>query len=86
MRTEIANLDTRLSMQIAEVRTEIAGVRTEIANLDTRLSTQIAEVRTEVAGVRTAVANLETRLIRWMVGTVIATATLTVGILRFIGG
>ena len=49
----------------------LAEVRTEIANLDKRLSTQIA--------------NLETRLIRWMVGTVIATATLTVGILRFIG-
>ena len=80
----------------AEVRTEIAEVRTEIAALDTRLSTQIAdlrneqrtqtaEVRTEVAEVRTEIANLETRLIRWMVGTVIATATLTVGILRFLG-
>ena len=33
----------------------------------------------------TQIANLETRLIRWMVGTVIATATLTVGILRFLG-
>lgn len=42
-----------------------------IANLDKRLSTQVA--------------NLETRLILWTVGTVIATATLTVGILRFIG-
>lgn len=49
----------------------LAEVRTEIANLDKRLSTQVA--------------NLETRLIRWTVGTVIATATLTVGILRFIG-
>ena len=49
----------------------IAEVRTEIANLEKRLSTQMA--------------NVETRLISWMVGTVIATATLTVGILRFIG-
>ena len=49
----------------------LAEVRTEIANLDKRLSTQIA--------------SLETRLIRWMVGTVSTTATLTVGILRFIG-
>ncbi len=65
VRTEIANLDTRISAQIA--------------NLDTRLSTQIAEVRTEIA-------SLETRLIRWMVGTVLATATLTIGILRLFGG
>lgn len=71
MRAEIANLDTRVSGQIAEVRTEIA-------NLDTRVSGQIAEVRTEIA-------SLETRLVRWMVGTVLATATLTVGILRLFG-
>ena len=63
---------------LAEIRAEIAEVRTEIAGLDTRLSTQIAEVRTEIA-------NLETRLIRWMVGTVLATATLTVGVLRLFG-
>ena len=67
----------------------LAEVRAEISALDTRLSTRIAELRTEqrtgIAGVRTEIANLETRLIRWMVGTVIATATLTVGILRLIG-
>ena len=55
VRTEIANLDTRLSAQIGDVRTEVT-------NLDTRLSTQIAGVRTEIA-------SLETRLIRWMGGT-----------------
>ena len=38
-----------------------------------------------LAEVRTEIANLETRLVRWMVGTVIATAALTVGILRFLG-
>ena len=66
----------------------LAEVRTEIAALDTRLSTQIAELRTEqrtgIAGVRTEIASLETRLIRWMVGTVLATAALTFGILRFL--
>ena len=60
-----------------------------MTNLDPRLSTRIAEVRTEVAGLdtrlSTQVANLETRLIRWMVGAVLATATLTLGILRFLG-
>ena len=75
VRTEIAALDTRLSMQIANLDTRLSM---QIANLDTRLSTQIAGVRTEVA-------NLETRLIRWMVGTVLATGGLTFGILRFLG-
>ena len=73
----------------AEQRAETAEVRTEIANLDTRLSTQIAELRTEqrtqIAEVRTKIASLETRLIRWMVGTVLATGALTVGILRLFG-
>ena len=74
----------------------LAEVRAEIAALDTRFSTQIADlraeqrtatagVRTEIAEVRTEIAALETRLIRWMVGTVLATATLTVGIVRLFG-
>ena len=49
----------------------------------------IAELRTEqraqAAELRTEMANLETRLVRWMVGTVIATATLTVAIVRLLG-
>ena len=71
----LAELRTEIAALDTRVSTEIAGVRAEIANLDT----------TEIAGVRTEIANLETRLVRWMVGTVIATATLTVGILRLIG-
>ncbi len=67
----------------------LAEMRTEIAALDTRLSTQIAaldtRLSTQIAGVRTEVANLETRLIRWMVGTVLATGGLTFTILRFFG-
>ncbi len=38
-----------------------------------------------LAELRTETANLETRLIRWLVGTVVATATLSVGILRLPG-
>ncbi len=53
-------------------------VITEIANLDTRLST-------DIVGVRAELESFETRLIRGMVGTVIAMATLTVGILRLLG-
>ena len=45
----------------------------------------MAEMRTEMAEMRTEMANLETRLVRWMIGTVIATATLTVAIVRLLG-
>ena len=50
-----------------------------------QLKVGLAEVRTEIAGVRTEIASLETRLIRWMVGTVLATGALTFAILRFVG-
>lgn len=78
----IANAMRKLAEQGDHVTADqfkagLAEVRTEIASFDTRLSTQIAEVRTEIAA-------LETRLIRWMVGTVLATAALTFGILRFL--
>ena len=78
----IANAMRKLAQQGDHVtgdqfKAGLAEVRTEIASLDTRLSTQIAEVRTEISA-------LETRLIRWMVGTVLATAALTFGILRFL--
>ena len=67
----------------------LAEVRTGIASLDTRISTQIAEARaeqrTQLPEVRTGIASLDTRPIRWTVGTVIATATLTVAILRLLG-
>ena len=79
VRTEIANLDTRLSTQIADLRSE---QQIGLADLRTEQQTGLAGVRTEIAEVRTEIASLETRLIRWMVGTVLATAALTVGILR----
>ena len=65
-----------------QFRAGLAEVRTEIASLDTRLSTQIASLDTRLS---TQIASLETRLVRWMVGTIIATAMLTLGILRLLG-
>ncbi len=50
-----------------------------------QFKTGIAEMRTEMAEMRTEMANLETRLVRWMIGTVIATASLTVAIVRLLG-
>ena len=44
-----------------------------------------AQFNAGIAELRTEMANLETRLVRWMIGTVIATATLTVAIVRLLG-
>ena len=85
----IANAMRKLAQQGDHVTSDqfkagLAEVRTEIAELRTEQRTDIAGVRTEIADVRTEIAALETRLIRWMVGTVLATAALTFGILRFL--
>ena len=93
VQTQIANLDKRLSTELAEMRaeqrTDIAEMRTELAEMRAEMRAELAETRaeqrTDIAAVHTEISNLETRLIRWMVGTVTATATLTFGILCFLG-
>ena len=83
IRAEIAELRSEQRTRISEVRTEIANLdtrlSTQIANLDTRLSTQIAEVRSEIG-------NLESRLIKWIIGTVVTTAGVTVAIAGVVVG
>ena len=82
-RAEIAELRSEQRTRISEVRTEIANLdtrlSTQIANLDTRLSTQIAEVRSEIG-------NFESRLIKWIIGTVVTTAGVTVAIAGVVVG
>ena len=62
----------------AIVKTMRESGRADFANLATKVD--IAEIRTEIADVRTAIANLETRLLRWIVGTILTTAGVTVAI------
>jgi uncharacterized coiled-coil DUF342 family protein len=87
LNTEIAGLRTELKTEIAELRTElnteIAGLRTELADSRTELKTEIGTFRTEVrreigsiAGrfeqVEARFATMEASLIKWMVGSAIA--------------
>ncbi|MCY3763044.1 MAG: hypothetical protein OXH50_17500, partial [Gemmatimonadetes bacterium] len=81
----MATLDTHeiartLTAAADQFKAGLAEVRTEIAELRSEQRTLIAEVRTEIAKSRTGVP----RSRGWMVGTVIATAALTVVILRFL--
>ena len=76
-----------------QFKTGLAELRTEVGDVDKRLSTQISDIdkrlSTQIANVRTEISNFEARLIKWIVGTVIATAALSsgilLGILRLIG-
>ncbi len=80
----------QLKVGLSEVRAETAEVRTEIANLDTRFSGQIANLdtrlSTQIAEVRSEIANLESRLIKWLIGTVVTTAGVTVAIAGVVVG
>ncbi len=72
---------------LAGVRAEIAGLEVkltgEIAALDRKFTREIASVRGQIAGVEAQIAAFETRLLRWIVGTLLAAAAVTVAILRF---
>ena len=78
---EAAGIERPQAEAIAKTMRE--SRRSDLANL-ANLATKadLAEVRTEIAAVRTEIANLETRLVRWIVGTVLTTAGLTVAIVR----
>jgi hypothetical protein len=92
VRTEIAEVDKRLTTQIAGVRTEIAELdkrlSTQIAGLDKRLSTQIAEVdkriSTQIAGLPDEIAARYTRHTYAILGA-IGIATTILGLLLTAG-
>ena len=86
VRVEIANLDKRLSGEMADLRTEL---RTGLADVRTEMRTGLADVRTEIAGVQTAIARLEEQhakteasRLRWTLGAIIAGSSLGVAVLR----
>ena len=86
VRVELANLDKRLTGEIAELRTEL---RTGLADV----RAEIAGVRAEIAGVHAAIAKLgeqqartETHRLRWTLGAIVAGSALGVAILRLLDG
>ena len=86
VRVELANLDKRLTGEIAELRTE---VRTGLADL----RAEIASVHAEIAGVHAAIAKLgeqqartETHRLRWTLGAIVAGSAPGLAILRLLDG
>ena len=71
VKTQMAEMDGRLSMQTAE--------------MDTRLQRQLAEVQSQVArlesGTEKQIARLETRLLRWSAGLAAAAGVAIIGFL-----
>ena len=59
----------------AIVKTMRESGRADFANLATKVY---------IAEIHTAIANLETRLLRWIVGTILTTAGVTVAIVRLL--
>ena len=57
----------------AIVKTMRESGQADFANLGTKV---------DIAKIHTAIANLETRLLRWIVGTILTTAGVTVAIVR----
>ena len=58
-------------------KSDIAEVKTSIADLK-------GELKVETAGLRTEIASMESRIIKWIVGTTLATAGVVFSIARFV--
>ena len=83
VKTQMAEMETRLETKIAEVQTQvagvetrletkIAGVKTEMVKMESRLELRDAETRAEVVALGTQVAQVEMRLTRTFLGAVAA--------------
>jgi hypothetical protein len=66
---------------LADFRTEF---KTDVAGLKTELKTDIAGLRTEMAGLKTEMEKGFNNQIRWMVGVMIATASLAIAIIKLL--
>jgi hypothetical protein len=88
----------KVESTLLETREQVIGIAATIPHLATKVEvrevrTEISQLRTELGGIaaiiphlatRADVTALEVRLIKWMVGTVIASAGLVFTITRFV--
>ena len=82
----VTNLRAELKQDIADLRTEL---KQDTASLRTELKQDTASLRTElkqdIAKVRVEMADMRSELIRWMVGLMLAQATIIIGAIKLIG-
>lgn len=62
------------------LRAELAVIRTEMGDLRSELRTEMADLRTEMAELRTELHSSINRLLLWLMGTIVATAGVAVGV------
>jgi multidrug resistance efflux pump len=75
---DLAEVETRLWREMAEMKAEIAGAKDEIAGV----KVEIAGVRAEIAGVRAEIAGVKSDLTRWFLGALTAQTALVLGAVK----
>ena len=65
-------------------KVELMAFREEVAVQFGKVHTAIASTHVEIAKLETKIATMETRLIRWFVAIVIANASISLGIARYL--
>ena len=68
---DLAEVETRLWREMAEMKAEIAGAKVEIAG-----------VKVEIAGVRAEIAGVKSDLTRWFLGALTAQTALVLGAVK----
>lgn len=71
---------------VSELRSQLSGLLTVVPHLATKADVADfkAAVNAEFGDVRAAMASMETRIIKWIVATVLASATLAFTIAKFV--
>ncbi|WP_377156110.1 hypothetical protein ACFJIX_28360 [Roseateles sp. UC29_93] len=88
MKSQIAGVRSEVGMVRAELRQEIALVRGEIATVRAELKQDIASVRGDIANVRGEMSHMRSDLVRWIIGsqvaTIGATTSIVFGMLKYL--
>src|ERR1700712_5381050 len=74
----LGNVEANLS----ELKSEVSAIRATVSRLATKAD--VMDVRTSVADLRGEMATLETKIIKWIVATVLTTASLAFAIAKFV--
>ncbi len=83
-KADLNALRAELKDEISSARAETQSVRTEVQGVRTEVAAVRGEMRSEVNLLRADMNSMETRMIRWMIGTVIATTALAFSMAKFV--
>lgn len=82
---DLAELETRLSREIADVKVDLAGVKADVANVKVDvagLKVDVAGVKSDLTSLKSEVAGMKVDLAKWCLGAMTAQTALLLGAVK----